>query len=133
MTSSHRDSAQGNNKIISRFWAFFNFFFKIFVSSKLVFFIFFLIFFKKFFQKKIQHFFQNLFQNFFQIFFFKNVFKNFFLLFWSPTFHGKKHHTRMIPKVPKEKRHPLTRGSRTVFRGKNVTHSRGTPNDLLDV
>ena len=96
-------------KLFPDFGLFFNFLFKIFVSSKLVFFNFFSNFFFKFFSKKNStFFFQNLFQNFFQNFFF---FKNLFLLFWSPTFHGKN----------------ITHAWSRKYRRKNVTHSRRGP------
>ena len=99
-------------KLFPDFGLFFNFLFKIFVSSKLVFFNFFSNFFFKFFSKKNStFFFQNLFQNFFQNFFFFQKFVPSFLVSNVPR---EKHHTRVIPKVPKEKRHPLTQGSRTV-------------------
>ena len=78
-------------KLFPDFGLFFNFLFKIFVSSKLVFFNFFSNFFFKFFSKKNStFFFQNLFQNFFQNFFSK-IFSFFFGLQRST---GKTSHTR---------------------------------------
>ena len=99
-------------KLFPDFGLFFNFLFKIFVSSKLVFFIFFSnFFFKNFFQKKIQHFFQNLFQNFFQIFFSKMFSKIFSFFFGLQRSTGKN----------------ITHAWSRKYRRKNVTHSRGDP------